>query len=101
MVEAGLITGFKIKLEEIPGASELSCLWKLWLSAFCIGFLNHEFYFKYSTKVRSRRVSVPQTVWNMKAEAGDRWAVLWPGLCEPSLFACTIPGVCAAHHGVL
>lgn len=39
MVKAGLITGFKIKLEEIPGADVLSCLWKLWLSAFCIGFL--------------------------------------------------------------
>lgn len=61
MVKAGLITGFKIKLEEIPGADALSCLRKLWLSAFCIGFLNHEFYFKYSVKVRGKRVSVLQT----------------------------------------
>lgn len=56
MVEAGLITGFKIKLEEIAGAGELSRLWKLWLSAFCIGFLNNEFYFKYSTTVRNNSV---------------------------------------------
>lgn len=33
MVKAVVITGFKIKLQEMPGGDELSCLWKLCLSA--------------------------------------------------------------------
>lgn len=33
MIKAVLITVLKIKLEKMPGGDELSCLWKLWLSA--------------------------------------------------------------------
>lgn len=33
MVKAVVITGFKIKLEEMPEGDELSCLWKIRLFA--------------------------------------------------------------------
>lgn len=33
MVKAVIIITFKINLEEMPGGDELSCLWKLRLSA--------------------------------------------------------------------
>lgn len=47
-------------------------------------------------------LALPRELW-MKAEpaaaaeADDTWALLWPGLCEHSLFSCTIPGVCLQH----
>lgn len=64
-------------VEQVP---QTLCLW--WSSAGCVWPWPRELWMKVGTS------SSP--CWYMKAEAGDRWALLWPGLCQPSLFSCCL-----------